>query len=195
MGNTLQQAREPYAPYRFSVDDFYRMADASILTEDDRVELIDGQILVKGPPGPEHAAHVFLLNRLFVQLVGDRAFVRPQDPLHVDELNDPQPDLNLVRPREDLYMHAHPRPADVLLAIEIAFSSAPADRKIKAPLYARAGIPEFWLVDIPNQKLEVYREPGTAGYRYFRRLSRKARVTPTAFPDLDIAVADILRPV
>lgn len=195
MANTTRQAQEPYAPYRFTVDDYYRMADADILTEDDRVELLDGQILVKEPPGPEHAGHVDVLNRMFVRLLGDRAIVRTQNPVHIDRLNDPQPDINIVKPRDDFYMSGHPRPADVLLAVEIAWTSAPGDRRIKVPLYAGAGIREFWLVDIKKRKLEVYRDPGESGYHSVTRLSRRATVTPEAFPDLEIAVAEILRPV
>lgn len=195
MANPIEQAKEPYAPYRFSRDDYYRMADADILKEDDRVELIDGQILIKEPPGPEHAGHVAILTQMFLRLVGDRAILRPQDPLHIDALNDPQPDITLVRPRDDYYMHAHPRPDDVLLAIEIAWSSAREDRRIKVPLYARAGIREFWLIDIKKRKLEVYRNPGEAGYHNVLRLSRSATVAPLAFPDLEIKVGEILRPV
>ncbi len=194
MTNAAAQAQEPYTPYRFTVDDYYRMAHADILTEDDRVELLDGQIFVKEPPGPEHAGHLALLTTLFVRLLGDRAIVRPQDPVHIDRLNDPQPDLAIVKPREDAYMGAHPRARDVLLIVEIAWTSSPGDRRIKAPLYARAGIREFWLVDIKKRKLEVYREPGERGYRKVSRLSRKATVRPFAFPDVEMAVRDIVRP-
>lgn len=189
------QAKEPYAPFRFTVDEYYRMADVNILKEDDRVELLDGQLMVKEPPGPPHVAHVTLLGQMFVRLLGDRAIVSTQNPFRIDELNHPEPDIAVVKPRDDYYSTAHPGPEDALLLIEIAWSSAPGDRKIKAPLYARAGIPDFWLIDIPNQTLEVYRDPSPDGYRRFERLGREDAVAPLAFQDVEISVGDIVRPI
>lgn len=189
------QSNEPYAPYRFTVDEYYRMAEADILSEDDRVELLDGQLTVKEPPGPPHSAHVAKLTRLFVRLLGDRAIVRPQDPLRIDDLNHPEPDLAIVKPREDFYARAHPGPKDVLLLIEVAVSSAAGDRRIKTPLYARAGIAEFWLVDVPGLFVEVYREPNAGGFRHCERLGRDESVVPAAFPDLEIDVSEIVHPI
>ena len=192
---SIQQAHEPYAPYRFTVEDYYRMADSEILTEDNHVELIGGQILVKEPAGPQHAGHVDFLCSHLRRLLEDRALIRQEHALAIDELNHPEPDLTVVKPREDFYRTAHPRSEDVLLVIEVAYTSARADRKIKVPLYARAGIPEFWLIDLPGQRLEVYREPAAGGYRVFRRLDRTSFVTPMAFPDVRIAVSDIIWPL
>lgn len=189
------QSQEPYAPYRFTVDEFYRMSDVDILRNDEHVELLDGRLVVKEPPGPPHAAHLGMLNKLLVLLLGDRAVVRPQDPFGIDELNHPEPDLAIVKPRDDFYAAAHPGPDDALLLVEIAWSSAPGDRVVKAPLYAAAGIQEFWLVDIKKQSLEVYREPSPEGYRRYERLGREDTLSPLAFPDLDVAVCDVVRPI
>lgn len=193
--SAAHQAREPYSPYRFTAQEFFRMADAAILAEDDHVEPIDGHISVKEPAAPEHAGHGVMLEQMFHRLLGDRVLVCSQYPLHIDELNNPEPDIAIVKPRDDFYVRAHPRASDVLLLVEIAWTSGRGDRSIKAPLYGRAGIPEFWLVGIPSQTLEVYREPSESGYGTTKTLSRQDRVSPLAFPDVEIDAADVLRPL
>lgn len=126
----------------FTVEEYHRMAEAGILREDDRVELLEGEIVEMTPIGSRHAACVDRLNQLGVRGVGPRAIVRVQSPVRLGERSEPQPDLTLLRARPDFYAHAHPGPADVLLIIEVAEASADADRTVKMPLYARAAIPE-----------------------------------------------------
>jgi Uma2 family endonuclease len=177
---------------RFTVDDFYRMAQAGILTEDDRVELIEGQVVEMAPIGSGHASRVARLTHLFGRGVGDRALVWVQNPIRLSEFSEPQPDVTLLRPRGDYYAQAHPGPADVLLVVEVADSSVVYDRQTKLLLYARAGIPEVWLEDLTRNVIEVYRSPSPQGYQETHRVGRGRRIAPQAFPDLDLAVDDLL---
>ncbi len=177
---------------RFTVDDYYRMAEVGILTEDDRVELLDGEIVEMSPIGSDHAGHVKRLNTLFTSRLGARVVVSVQDPVRLSRHSEPQPDVALLRPRADFYARGHPRPDDVLLLIEVADTSVEADRRIKMPLYARAGIEEVWLVDLTTERVEVYRGPAADGYREIRALARGQGIVPQAFPDLALGVDDLL---
>jgi Uma2 family endonuclease len=176
----------------FTVDEYHRMAQAGIFAEDDRVELIDGEIVQMAPIGNRHAACVRRLNRLFSRLVGEQAIVDVQNPVRVGEQSEPQPDVVLLRPRPDLYGGFHPGVEDVLLIVEVAETSADYDRGVKVPLYARFGIPEVWLVDLGGDAMEVYRTPSAEGYQTRQALRRGERLTPLALPNLDLAVNDIL---
>ncbi len=177
---------------RFTVDDYYRMAEAGVLGEDDRVELIEGEIVEMSPSGSRHAGCVNWLAHHFIRALQDRAVVAVQNPIRVSDISEPQPDLVLARPRQDSYRSAHPRPEDVLLVIEAGDSSLPVDRTVKAPLYAVAAISEFWIVDLEDGALEVFRDPSPSGYRSVQRFARGDTVHPLAFPDLQIAVEDIV---
>ena len=141
---------------RFTVDEYYAMARAGILSERDRVELIDGEIVTMTPIGPVHAAAVARATHALMRSAGERAIVWVQNPIRLDAFSEPQPDLVLLRPREDFYRAAHPGPADVLLVIEIADSSLRYDRDVKASLYARHGIVEYWLVDLAASTVTSY---------------------------------------
>ena len=182
------------APHRFTVAEYYRMAEAGILGEDDRVELIGGQIVDMSPINPPHAAAVSRCARVFMQGVGDRALVRAQSPLDLGEYDAPEPDVALVRPRADEYATAHPTAAEVLLVVEVSDSTLTYDRSTKMPLYAAAGIREAWLLNLQARRLEVYREPGRDGYAVSRVHRPGERVAPQAFPDLECGVADLLPP-
>jgi Uma2 family endonuclease len=179
-------------PYRFTVEDYHRMAEAGILGEDDRVELIEGEIVEMPPIGSPHGGTVKALIHLFSRAVGDRALVSAQDPVRLSDISEPQPDLMLLRPRPDFYRNAHPTPADVLLLIEVADTSVAYDRSKKLPLYARAGIPEYWLVDLERGVLEVYRSPAGDGYAEVHELGAGARVAPASLPDAELDVGEIL---
>lgn len=132
------------------------------------------------------------LNRLFSARVGERAIVRVQNPIVLGPHSEPQPDLALLSPREDFYATAHPRPEDVFLIVEVADASVAVDREVKVRLYARAAVPEVWIVNLPEDQLEVFRDPGPEGYRDVRRLKRGERIAPGALPDLDVAVDEAL---
>lgn len=176
----------------FTVEEYHQMAHAGILTEDDRVELLEGDIVEMSPIGIRHAVCVRRLNRLFSRSVGDRAIVDVQNPIRLGEHSEPQPDVVLLRPRADLYAVSHPGPADVFLVIEVAETSADGDREVKMPLYARADLPEAWLVDLAGERIEVYRHPTAQGYQEVLRFQRGEILTPRAFPDLGLAVDAIL---
>ena len=177
--------------WRFTVDEYHRMAEAGILAPDDRVELIDGQVVEMSPIGASHAACVRRLNRLFGRLLSDVAMVDVQNPIVLGARDQPQPDLTVLRPREDGYRE-HPRAADLLLVIEVSDSSRAYDRDVKLPLYARAGIAEVWIVDLDGERIEAYRDAGLGGYRDVRVVSRGEILSPSAFPDVAVAVSEVL---
>ncbi len=151
-------------PYRFAVDEFTRMGEAGIFTEDDRVELIDGTVLEMTPIGPPHAWIVSRLTELLVTRLAGRAYVSVQNPIRLDRHTEPQPDLVVARRRRSGYTDRHPDADDVLLVVEVADSSLRHDREQKAPRYGRAGIPETWLVDLAAGTVTVYSDPGPDGY-------------------------------
>ena len=176
----------------FTVDEYYRMAEAGLFSEDDRLELIEGEVVEMSPIGSRHAACVDRLNRLFSTRVEGRAIVRVQSPIRLGRYSEPQPDLALLQPRDDFYAQAHPEPEDVLLVVEVAETSAAYDREVKVPLYARSGIPEVWLVDLEAGQVEVYREPTPKGYREVERVGPGQPLAPQALPDRELAVEAII---
>jgi Uma2 family endonuclease len=178
--------------HSFTVDEYHRMAAAGILGEDDRVELVDGEILEMTPIGSRHAACVDRLTYLLVRGLGPRAIVRVQSPVRLSERSEPQPDLTLLRARPDFYTAGHPGPSDILLLVEVAETSVEVDREVKVPLYARAGVPEVWVVSLVEECVDVYRGPGLRGYERIEQVRRGQRVASQAVPDLDLAVEDLL---
>jgi Uma2 family endonuclease len=171
---------------RFTIEEYERMVETGILTQDDRVELIEGEIVEMSPIGDAHAAFVANLNHLLVHGVGDRARVWVQGPLRVPPRSKPQPDLALLRSRS--YVRAGATTDDVLLVIEVADTSLQYDRTVKLRLYARAGIREYWIVDANTETLEVYRSPSDERNPDQRRLARGERVAPLAFPEASLPV-------
>ncbi len=176
----------------FTVDEYYRMADSGILTENDRVELIEGKIVQMTPIGSRHAACVSRLNETLVLRLGKQAIVYVQNPLRLDEFSEPEPDISLLKPRDDFYAESHPGPSDVLLVVEVADASVRYDREVKIPLYAKAGIPEVWIVNLPDKTIEVYRNPVESGYEETSILRKGQALSPTAFSELEIRVEEIL---
>jgi Uma2 family endonuclease len=177
---------------RFTVQDYHRMVDAGILREDDRVELIRGQVVTMSPIGPPHAALVDRALRTMDRAVGDRAIVRVQGSVQLDEYSQPQPDIALLRPRADFYCSAHPLPPDILLVVEVAQSSLGYDRGLKAGLYAEAGIEEYWVVDVTGRRLIAYSDAHNGEYRSVRVLTSEDVLTPKLLPGCSIAVASLL---
>jgi Uma2 family endonuclease len=168
------------------------MADAGILTEDDRVELIEGEIVQMAAIGSRHAACVNRLNRMLVQQAGETAVVHVQNPVRLSDLTEPQPDLAVLRAREDFYAARHPVPADTLLVIEVSHTTLGYDREIKIPLYALAGIPEVWIVDVEGELVEVYREPSGHQYAVQENARRGAVLRPLLVPGIALPVENIL---
>ena len=176
----------------FTVGEYYRMAEAAILTEEDRVELVAGQIVAMSPIGSRHAACVDRLNGLLHRQPGSAFIVRVQSPIALDAYSEPEPDLVLLRPRADFYAEAHPSAADVLLAVEVADTSIDYDREVKLPLYAQAGLPEVWLIDLQESRIEVYARPQGGAYQQRIEVTADATLTSPIVADLELAVADVL---
>lgn len=178
--------------HRFTIDEYHRMGEAGIFDEDARVELIEGDVVHMCPIGTRHTGGVNRLTALLIRRLGSRVVVSVQNPMILDDFSEPQPDLTVLAFRSDYYEGAHPRPADVLLAIEVADSSLSYDRRIKAALYARKHVRELWIIDVVGKALDVYRRPAASGYREHQRLLRGKRVAMAAFPRVFFRVADIL---
>jgi Uma2 family endonuclease len=177
---------------RFTVDDYYAMADAGILHEDDRVELIEGEIIEMTAIGSHHAACVDRLTRLLVRQVGDEAVVRVQNPVRLSDLSEPQPDLALLRPRADFYAARHPVPADTMLVIEVAHTTLGYDRGVKLPLYAQTGIPELWIVNLDARVVEVYADPAAGRFRVQEEARSDGVLRPRLLPSVAVPVAEVV---
>lgn len=169
------------ARHRVTVDEYYRMAEAGIFSPDERVELIEGEVIDMAPQKSRHASVLTeLLNRL-AQAVGPAARVACQVPLNLSDRSEPEPDLMLLQPREDRYLGSHPTPADVLLLVEVADSSLRYDREVKVPLYARHGVAEVWLVDLESNRLRFFRQLQADEYA---EISSTDTPGPTPLPGL-----------
>lgn len=180
------------AKRRFNIFQYHQMNKAGILLEDDRVELINGEIIEMSPIGRKHTACVNRLNSLFSELLGKRVIVAVQNPIILNNLSEPQPDIALLKPRADFYEAGHPQPQDILLLIEVADSSLEYDRDVKIPLYANSGILEVWLVDILEQTITVYRQPRENGYSEIKTFQRGEILDILAFTEMKITVDSIL---
>jgi len=176
----------------FTVDEFYRMAQSGIFSEDDRVELIEGEVVEMSPIGSTHQGCVDALNSLLKEKVGNTAIVRVQGPIHIDKYSEPQPDIALLKPRRDFYRRSHPTPADVLLIIEVADTSVAYDRNVKLPLYASCGIPEAWLINLPKDFIELHSEPKNGEYQRVQRLRRGKKLVSVTIQGLTLTVDEIL---
>jgi Uma2 family endonuclease len=174
----------------FTVDELLRMEEAGLF-QDQRVELLHGEIFLMAP-GSRHQARVDRLTAIVTSVIGSRAITRVQGPVLIDKFNLPEPDLMLIKSRSDFYEHAHPTPQDVLLLVEIADSSMERDREVKLALYAIAGIQEYWIENVAENLLLVYRDPAGDHYQSSFTLNRKETVTPLAFPDVHFSVEQIL---
>lgn len=178
--------------HNFTVSEFERMGETGIFPPDARVELIEGEIIEMSPIGSRHAACVDLITEVFNQQLHERAIVRAQNPIVLNDFSEPQPDVAVLRFRPDRYRKAHPRPSDVLLVIEVAETTVHYDRHTKMPLYARAGIPEALLFNLPDDRLEYFSRPETGVYQLNRIISRGERFESTNVPGLTLDIETIL---
>lgn len=176
----------------FTVHEYHQMGEAGILGEDDRVELINGEILEMPPIGKNHFGEVNRFNAKFFQCFGKRAVVHIQNPLRLGLRIEPEPDVVLLRFRDDFYRGRFPGPEDTLLVVEVAGSSLTYDRTTKEALYAQAGIVEYWVVNLIDNSLVIYRDPSDTGYRSMQTLASGDSVAPVAFPDTTIPVSELL---
>lgn len=176
----------------FTVDEYYRMGEAGILREDDRVELLDGEIVQLSPIGSRHAAAVTMLHQRLSGAVGKGGSVRVQNPLRLSHRSEPVPDICVVRRRHDYYAGAHPEPEDVLLVVEVADTSLAYDRNRKIPSYARAGVPEVWLVELPGAVVRAFRSPAADGYRSIAEYAAEDELAIEALPGVRMPVREIV---
>ena len=186
-----------YAPQtrKFTVAEYYRMAEVGILKPDERVELIEGEIIVMAPIGPEHADDVNQFNAVFGPYAPGRFRISIQNPVRLDDGSEPQPDTALLRPRPEGYRAAHPTPADVLLVVEVSDSSLAYDRDVKAHIYGRSSVPETWVRNLPEDCIERFTQPGPEGYALHTVHRHGETLTPVSLPDLEIPVSDLLPPL
>lgn len=174
------------------LDEWRRMGDAGIFPPDCRVELINGEIIEMPPIGFNHSGHVNRLNHILTRLASEKAVASAQNPVQLGDLSEPEPDFMLLKPDPDFYCTRHPNADDVLLLIEVAESSLAFDQNQKLRLYAEHGIPEYWLLNLNDQCLEVYRKPHGDVYAEKTTLYAGDSVTLSQLPDISIQVADIL---
>ena len=177
---------------KFTSKEYHRIAEAGVFKEDDRLELIEGDIIEMAPIGSRHAACVKRLTSLISSFQPVNALIGVQDPIELSYRCEPQPDISVLRPRIDFYANAHPQPGDILLLIEVSDTSLSYDRDEKVPLYARANVPEVWLVDLNNARIEVYREPTINGYRQVSVMTGDERLSPRCLPQLSITPREVL---
>lgn len=176
--------------HRFSVDDYERMVEAGILTENDKVELIRGEIVVMAPIGSRHSACVSRLNEVFEGL-RELALRRVQDAIRLSD-SEPEPDLVLVSRHDDYYAAAHPTPDDIHLVVEVADTSQRFDREVKGALYAENRIREYWLVDVEANRIEIRREPEGTAWRETRTAGPGETIRLAAFPDYEVRTDDVI---
>ena len=177
--------------HRFTTTEYGQMISAGVLTKDDRVELLNGEIVNMAPIGPGHNGGVNYLNSLFASLSPNEAISQVQGPIHLDDASEPEPDLALLHPRKDFYRHKLPGPKDIFLIIEVADSSLLLDRNVKVPLYAKAGITEMWLVDLVSKEVVVHRQPRSGKYTKITKHRDGDKIAPQVFPKHFLKIADL----
>ncbi len=176
----------------FNVDEYYRLAEKGILSDDERVELIHGEIFEKSPKGSRHIACVNRLNSILSKMPDESGILSVQNPISIDEFSEPEPDIAILKFREDFYQNEKPKAQDVLLLIEVCDSSVEADKWIKLPLYAFAGIQEVWLVDLSSDRVTSYTEPKGEEYRNSTQHFKEDTVLSLKLPMLKIPVKKII---
>ena len=176
---------------RFTLDQYHRMGQTGILGADDRVELIEGEVVEVSPIDSRHAGTVARISHLFSTRLGSRAIVWQNPLLLRGHQSEPSPDLLLLVPRVDFYAGGLPEPASVRLLVEVADASLYYDRQKKLPLYARAGVAESWLANVDARRLEIHRNPGRLRYRNVRLPTASETFSPAAFPDVRLTIRDL----
>jgi len=190
------QATAPCLPQRhaITVEEFFRMGEIGVFEPEARIELIDGELIDMPPIGPPHASRTKRVSKLLHRGVGDSAIVSTQDPIILGDLNAPQPDIALLKPRDDFYETRHPHPDDILLLVEVADTSLAHDRDRKLPLYARFAVPEVWLIDIAGRSVTIHRDPQPQQGSYATSFPLKAPglIRPVLLPDVELDLAPLL---
>jgi Uma2 family endonuclease len=170
--------------FLLTTQQYHLMYEAGVFSDDDRLELINGEIKTMSPIGKKHVACIIRLVKLFEKKLGDRFMVSPQNSIRLNNHAEPQPDIAILKWRDDFYTEALPTSDDILLIIEVADSTIAYDREVKAPLYAANGIPEMWLFDVNKKAIEGYSQPSANGYKLIRRYDEGDTLSMLAFPDV-----------
>jgi len=179
---------DPLRRHRLTVDDYYKMGDAGIFTEKDRVELIEGEIIDMVPIGSNHAYTIDKMAYIIHKQIRNKTLLRIQNPLHLDQYNEPEPDLALVTKTN--YSSHHPGPEDTLLVIEIADSSLTYDLTIKTPLYAQHNIPEVWIIDLNEKMVHTFQQPSNGTYQQ-QSGHNTGKLSPSQVSDLTLDISDL----
>jgi Uma2 family endonuclease len=182
----------PVARHRFTVAEYERMGQIGIFSEDERVELVCGEVIEMPPIGERHAGSVDFLADIIRARLRRSVIIRVQSPIRLDEYSQPQPDIAILKRRDDFYRHAHPKPEDVLLVIEVSDATLKYDQKVKVPLYARAGIPEVWVVNLRGGRIKAYADPAEGAYRTVTSYARGEELRSRSLAALCLPVAEVL---
>ena len=174
-----------------NVEEYTRMIEAGILTEQDKVELINGEIIEMSPSGSKHAAIIDRISNFLVSLLHKKVIIRDQSPVVTNSQSAPEPDIAVLKPKSDFYANRHPRATDTLLVIEVADSSLSTDREVKLPLYAKAGIPEYWIINLEKNEIEAHRSPQEDIYT-LREILRPGKTITFFGLDIEIEVEQLL---
>jgi hypothetical protein len=190
---------------RFTTNDFRRMLESGILQEGEPYELLDGEVIRKTDYpaypfsqativgiGKRHAASTKRINAVFADRLRGQAIVGVQDPVHLNEYSEPQPDISVLKLNPDFYLSAHPKPDEIYLLLEVSDTTLELDRTVKLPLYAKAGICEVWIVNLRDGQVEVYRSPAGDTYSAAQVFSAGQRLTIAGLPEVSITVDEIL---
>ncbi|MGF1535022.1 MAG: Uma2 family endonuclease [Elainellaceae cyanobacterium] len=175
---------------RITTTEYHRMAEVGILTADEQVELIAGQVIQKMPKGPAHSALCKRIEKLLEQRLGEQVLVRLQDPVQLDAYSEPEPDIAVVRPNASFYAAHHPIPNEIYLIIEIADTTLNRDLGAKAELYGLAGIEDYWVLSVATEQLHIFREPGKQGYERQLILKGQQAIAPLTFPNCVLTVQE-----
>ena len=180
----------------FTRKEYHAMGKAGIFAPNERVELLEGEIIAMSPAGSRHSSCILLMTEWFYESgrLNGRAHIHSQNPVVVSDVSEPEPDLMLLAYRQDRYALGKPRPQDILLLVEVSDSSLGYDRNVKLRSYAESGIPETWIANLRDDCIEAHTDPSPEGYRSTRIYQRGDTISPTAFPDIQIAVNDIIPP-
>jgi Uma2 family endonuclease len=177
---------------KFTVGQYHQMIESGVLTESDRVELLQGEIIEMSPIGKQHAACVDRLTELFIGELNRRAIVRVQNPIQLSDRSEPQPDFAILQRRSDFYADAHPQPQDIFALVEVSDTTVEFDRTVKVPLYAKDNIAEVWIIDLNAEIVQVYREPSAMGYQQLQTFRRSQSVAFQAFSDIQFGIDQLL---
>jgi Uma2 family endonuclease len=177
---------------KFTVGQYHQMIESGILTDRDRVELVQGEIVEMSPVGRQHEAYIDRLNALFVLGLSTRAIVRVQSPIRLSNNSESQPDVAILQRRPDFYAEGHPKPEDIFALVAVSDTTLEFDRTVKVPLYAQNSIPEVWIVDLNAQVVQVYREPNSSGYQQVQSFRRGQSLMFQAFTTIQFSTEQVL---